>query len=373
MTTDFLQPSSAVQFPLCPEENIYVCGHRGMVGSAIVRKLREKGCLNILTRTHGELDLTNQKAVHDFFTKHQIDRVILAAAKVGGIHANNTYPAEFIYQNIMIQANVIHAAWQAGVKHLLFLGSSCIYPKLAPQPMQESHLLTGPLEPTNESYAIAKIAGIKMCEAYNRQYGTFYRSVMPTNLYGPGDNYHLENSHVIPAMIRKYHLAKLALSMDEEGIGIDIASYGEIPTDIRDAIGLNDDNTLQKSVTPKVILWGSGTPRREFLYVDDMARASLYVMELSQDYFTTTDPDHYKPSFVNVGIGVDQTIRETASLVSQVVGFPGETIFDSTRLDGTPRKLLNTSAITKMGWKPQLSLQQGLKKAYAAYLAGLTT
>ena len=268
-------------------EKIFVAGHRGMVGSALVRQLHRLGCDNIVTRSHAELDLTEQAAVREFFQTEKVDRVVLAAAKVGGIHANNIYRADFIYVNLMIQANVIHQAFKAGVQHLLFLGSSCIYPQLAPQPINETHLLTGPLEPTNEPYAIAKIAGIKMCESYNRQYNTCYRSVMPTNLFGPEDNYHLENSHVIPAMLRKYHLAKLAMDGNVSAIVADEKRYGVIPEDISLAIGYSaETKSLNKDHAPKVVLWGTGSPRREFLHVDDMAAACIHVMNLEQSHFT---------------------------------------------------------------------------------------
>ncbi len=346
-------------------ERIFVAGHRGMVGAAIVRQLRQLGCEDIVTRNHDELELTDQVAVRRFFTAEKVNRVVLAAAKVGGILANNTFPADFIYINTMIEANVIHEAYRAGVKDLLFLGSSCIYPKFAPQPMNEGHLLTGILEPTNEPYAIAKIAGIKMCEAYNRQFGTRFRSVMPTNLFGPGDNYHLENSHVVPAMLRKYHLAKLAMAGDAEGVKADEVRYGAIPGDICRAIGwIAGEGRLEKKRNPRVILWGTGSPRREFLHVDDMAAACVHVMGLDQSHFTAPSP-----SFLNVGAGEDITIRETAELIAELVGFDGETIFDSARPDGTPRKLLDTSRINSLGWRPRLSFREGLEDAYRAYLA----
>lgn len=300
-----------------------------MVGSAIVRVLEASGSADIVTRTHAELDLTNQTAVRNFFKDEQPDQVYLAAAKVGGIHANNTFPAEFIYQNLMMQANVIHEAWQHGVQKLLFLGSSCIYPKMASQPMREDALLTGTLEPTNEPYAIAKIAGIKLCESYNRQYGVDYRSVMPTNLYGLGDNYHPENSHVIPALIRRFHEAKIAGA-------------------------------------PSVSIWGTGTPKREFLYVDDMAAASVYVMNLDKNtYDAQTQP---MQSHINVGYGEDVTIRELAQTVGQVVGYKGEIVFDISKPDGTPRKWMDSSRLKALGWKPQVDLQSGLAKAYEDFV-----
>ncbi len=312
---------------------IYVAGHRGMVGSAIVRTLEAKGLTNIVTRTHAELDLTNQTAVKNFFATEKPDQVYLAAAKVGGIYSNNTFPAEFIYQNLMIQNNVIHQAFTSGVKKLLFLGSSCIYPKLAPQPMNEEVLLTGTLEPTNEPYAIAKIAGIKLCESYNRQYGTShdidYRSVMPTNLYGPEDNYHPENSHVIPALIRRFHEAKVAGAKE-------------------------------------VVIWGTGSPRREFLYVDDMAAASVFVMELTKDrYDLVTSP---MQNYLNVGFGTDITITHLATLISKVIGYQGQIVFDTTKPDGPSRKLLNCQRIRSIGWSPQVDLEVGLQKTYAQFL-----
>ena len=312
------------------QPKIYVAGHRGMVGSAIVRALEAEGQSNIMVRTHAELDLTNQAAVQAFIAQEKPDQIYLAAAKVGGIHANNTYPAEFIYQNLMMEANIIHAAWQAGVQKLLFLGSSCIYPKLAPQPMREDALLTGTLEATNEPYAIAKIAGIKLCESYNRQYGVDYRSVMPTNLYGVGDNYHPENSHVIPALISRFHEAKVAGA-------------------------------------PTVMIWGTGTPRREFLYVDDMAAASIYVMNLDKSvYDARTEP---MQSHINVGYGEDVTIRELAEAVGRSVGYIGEIVFDTTKPDGTPRKWMDSQRLNALGWKPKVDLSQGLEMAYQDFIA----
>ncbi len=311
------------------DQKVFVAGHRGMVGSAIVRQLQEKGYTNIVTATHAELDLTNQQAVNQFFQENQIDQVYLAAAKVGGIHANNEYPADFIYQNLMIEANIIHAAHQNNVQKLMFLGSSCIYPKFAQQPMQESELLTGTLEATNEPYAIAKIAGIKLCESYNRQFGRDYRSVMPTNLYGPHDNFHPENSHVIPALLRRFH----------------------------DAV---------KDDLDEVVIWGSGKPMREFLHVDDMAAASIYVMELDDTTFkANTQP---MLSHINVGTGIDCTIRELAETVAKVTGFQGKLSFDATKPDGTPRKLMDVSRLEQLGWKASISLEDGLKDAYQWYL-----
>ena len=311
------------------QPRIYVAGHNGLVGSAIVRTLRAQGYTNIVTRSHKELELTDQAQVREFFRTEKIDQVYLAAAKVGGIHANNTYPADFIYDNMMVQANVVHEARFNGVQKLLFLGSSCIYPRMAPQPIKEEYLMSGMLEPTNEPYAMAKIAGIKLCESYNRQYGTDYRSVMPTNLYGPGDNYHPENSHVIPALIRRFHEAKL-------------------------------------SNAPEVVIWGSGKPMREFLYVDDMAAACVHVMNLDQaTYARYTDPMH---SHINVGTGQDVTIAELARLVGEVVGYRGRIGFDTSKPDGTPRKLLDVSKLTQLGWQASTPLSEGLRQAYAAFV-----
>ncbi|NOX51702.1 MAG: GDP-L-fucose synthase [Gammaproteobacteria bacterium] len=308
---------------------IYVAGHRGMVGSAIVRKLESLGYSNLVTRTHAELDLCDQHATRAFFSENKIDAVYLAAARVGGIHANNTYPAEFIYQNLVVEVNVIHEAWASGVKQLLFLGSSCIYPKLAEQPMKESVLLTSALEPTNEPYAIAKIAGIKLCESYNRQYGVDYRSVMPTNLYGPNDNFHPENSHVIPAMLRRFHEAKLR----------------------GDA---------------SVLVWGTGNPKREFLHVDDMAAASIYVMELDKArYEKNTEP---MLSHINVGTGLDCTIRELSETIARVVGFQGKLEFDASKPDGSPRKLMDESRLRSLGWEASIALEDGLRDAYQWFL-----
>lgn len=312
------------------KQRVFIAGHRGMVGSAIVRQLEQRADIELVLRDRTQLDLLDSNAVQAFFHDNQIDQVYLAAAKVGGIVANNTYPAEFIYQNLMIEANIIHAAHLSGVQKLLFLGSSCIYPKLAKQPITESELLQGTLEPTNEPYAIAKIAGIKLCESYNRQYGRDYRSVMPTNLYGPHDNFHPSNSHVIPALIRRFHEAKLASA-------------------------------------PEVVVWGSGTPMREFLYVDDMAAASVHVMELADEiYQANTQP---MLSHINVGTGVDCTIRELAETVARVVGFTGNVTFDATKPDGTPRKLLDVSRLKALGWQYSVSLEEGLQQAYTWFLA----
>lgn len=311
------------------KKRIFVAGHRGMVGSAIVRQLSQRDNVEIITRTRSELDLLNQQAVNEFFASERIDEVYLAAAKVGGIHANNTYPADFIYENLMMECNIIHAAHSNNVQHLLFLGSSCIYPKLAAQPMTESALLTSTLEATNEPYAVAKIAGIKLCESYNRQYGRDYRSVMPTNLYGENDNFHPDNSHVIPALMRRFHEAKL-----------------------------NNDK--------EVVVWGTGTPMREFLFVDDMAAASIHVMELDNEtYQANTQP---MLSHINVGTGVDCTIREMAETMAKVVGFEGDVVFDSTKPDGTPRKLMDVSRLADLGWRYSVSLEEGLMHTYQWFL-----
>ena len=379
---------------LTPHSKIYIAGHRGLVGSAIVRKLQADGYKHIITRTHKELDLTEQQAVREFFQKEKIDYVVLAASKVGGIYANNTYPADFITINLQIQTNVISEAYKVGITKLLFLGSSCIYPKFAPQPMKEEYLLTGALEPTNEPYALAKISGLKMCEAYNRQYGTSYRSVMPTNLYGPGDNYHLENCHVLPAMIRKFHLAKLAMQGDLKGIQQDEAKYGPIPLDIKKSICLKPDSSgfldgynpsskqssphsslpTPHSLRPKVVLWGTGQARREFLYVDDMASACVFVMGLDQSVFSPRSSlltPQYAPSFFNIGSGQDQTIAETAEIVRLAIGYEGEVIFDNSKPDGTPRKLLDISKLTELVWKPIYSLEKGIRTVYQCYLRNI--
>lgn len=307
-------------------DKIYVAGHRGLVGSAIMRRLQIGGYTNIITRTHAELDLTDQRAVHAFFAEETPDFVFLAAAKVGGIYANNAYPADFIYQNMMIESNIIHAAYLSEVKKLLFLGSSCIYPKHAPQPMKEEHLLIGPLEPTNEPYALAKITGIKMCAAYNRQFGTSFMSVMPTNLYGPGDNYDLHNSHVLPALIRKLHDAIVGGERD-------------------------------------VVVWGTGSPRREFLHSDDLADACVFLME------------KYGPidvgEFINIGVGTDISIRELAELTARIVGFEGGFVFDHTKPDGAPRKLLDVERVRVLGWEAKIPLSAGIEKVYRDYVLNL--
>jgi GDP-L-fucose synthase len=317
---------------------IYIAGHRGLVGSAIVRRLQRAGHNQLVTRTHAELDLTDAQATQTFFDQEKPEAVFLAAAKVGGIVANNSYPAEFIRDNLAIQTNVIHSAWKSGVKRLLFLGSSCIYPKLAPQPMREHDLLTGPLEPTNRPYALAKIAGIEMCWSYNRQYGTQFLAAMPTNLYGPGDNYHATNSHVIPALLRKFHEAKV-----------------------------RGDST--------VTVWGTGTPRREFLYSDDMADACVFLMNLPADRYAAllgsdeSNTGRFEPPLVNIGVGQDITIAELAATVAQVVGYSGSIVYDSSKPDGTPRKLMDVGLLSRAGWKASTGLQAGLCVAYSEFVA----
>jgi len=317
-----------------PESKIFVAGSKGLVGSALVRRLRAEGFTNLLLPEIDELDLCSQRDVSEFFKSEKPEYVLLAAAKVGGIHANNTYPAEFIHINLAIQSNVIHESWRSGVKRLLFLGSSCIYPRLAPQPMKEEHLLTGLLEPTNEPYAIAKIAGIKMCESYNRQYGTEFIAVMPTNLYGPGDNFHPDNSHVLPALIRRFHEAKV-------------------------------------NGAKEVVVWGTGTPRRELLYVDDMAAGSVYLLGLSTVKISPELLNYPKPCFVNLGTGVDLTIRELAETVAAVVGYMGGIAFDCSKPDGTPRKLQDVSRMTTLGWQAKTSLREGLERTYAWFLENM--
>jgi GDP-L-fucose synthase len=313
-----------------PDSRIYVAGHRGLVGAALVRRLQAQGYRNLILRTRSELDLLNQQAVLDFFSAERPEFVFLAAAKVGGIHANQNYPAEFIHQNLLIQCNIIHASYLHQVKRLLFLGSSCIYPKFAPQPMREECLLTGSLEPTNEPYAVAKIAGIKMCEAYNRQYGTSFLPVMPTNLYGPGDNFDLENSHVLPALIRKFHEAKTNNS-------------------------------------PTVTVWGSGTPRREFLHVDDLAECCLFLLQLPEARFAPLTRELH-PTIINIGVGEDLSILELAEIVKEVVGFSGRLVFDASKPDGTPQKLLEISRIRELGWQAKITLAAGIATTYEWYL-----
>ena len=339
---------------------IYVAGHQGLVGSAIVRKLNSEGYTNIITRTHGELDLIRQEQVETFFKKEKPDYVFLAAAKVAGIWGNNLYPAQFIYENIVIQTNIIHASYLYEAKKLLFLGSSCIYPKLCPQPIKEEFLLSDYLEPTNEPYAIAKIAGIKMCQSYNRQYKTRYVSVMPNNLYGPNDNFNLETSHVLPALIRKFHLAKLAAAGDWEGVQKDETAHGPIPDDIKTSIGLDpitNQPINQSTHQPSVILWGTGSPRREFLHVDDLSDACLFLMS----HYDESEP-------INIGWGKDQTIRDLAETICNIVGYEGAKKWDSGKPDGTPRKLLDVSRLTAKGWQAKISLEDGIRQVYRWYL-----
>lgn len=343
---------------------IFVAGSRGLVGSAIVRRLKKEGYSNILAPVHSELELMDQQAVSDYFEKEKPEYVFLAAAKVGGIMANNTYPADFIYRNLMIQNSIIHQSFVHNVKKLLFLGSSCIYPKHCPQPMKEEYLMTGPLEPTNSPYAVAKIAGIEMCHAYNRQYSTHYLAVMPTNLYGPNDNFGLENSHVLPAFIRKFHLAKLATKGDWESIQKDEACYGPIPDDIKVSLGIKHQSSTK---SPIVTLWGTGTPRREFLYVDDLADACVFLMKSYDIHTSYLRPD--TSPLINIGTGKDQTIKELAEIVARVVGFEGKVEWDSSKPDGTLQKLLDVSLLSNMGWKPNVSLKDGIRRTYEAYLA----
>jgi len=372
-----------------PTSKIYVAGHRGLVGSALVRRLEAAGYANLLTRTHAELDLERQDQVDAFFAKERPDYVFLAAAKVGGIHANSTYPVDFLLRNLKIQNNVIEACWRHKVEGLLFLGSSCIYPGLAPQPLKEEYLLSSPLEPTNEPYAIAKIAGIELCEAFNRQYSTRFLSTMPTNLYGPNDNYDLENSHVLPALIRKFHLAKLALQGDWTAIKSDEERFGPIPSDVRSNLTAISPSPLSYSSfgsyssthpsssnpSASITLWGTGSPRREFLYSDDLADACIFLMQQIDDIFSSRSPLLPVPSrssavahLINIGYGSDLTIRELAEMVAGTGGFDGKPDWDSTKPDGTPKKLLDVSRLSALGWKPQVSLKSGIRMAYEDYL-----
>ena len=372
---------------------IYVAGHSGMVGSAIVGCLGAEGYDNLVMRTHEDLDLTDQTAVRNFFHGEKMDYVVLAAAKVGGIQANSSNPAEFIYQNLMIESNVIHEAFRAGVKRLLFLGSSCIYPKYAPQPLKEEYLLSDRLEPTNEPYAIAKIAGIKICQAYNQQYQTKYRAVMPTNLYGPNDNFDLENSHVLPALIRKFHLAKLAMQRDWQAIQENEAEYGPIPAYFRSNLE-TIAGTVGHPTAPNrgaVQLWGSGSPKREFLHVDDLASACLLLMNLPDDQYDAlcapplenrtapaeaSDAANYplaahvppQVAHINIGTGKDLTIGELSEIVKEVIGFTGDVIWDRTKPDGVPQKLLDVSRIMQIGWQPRIKLTDGIRLTCASYL-----
>jgi GDP-L-fucose synthase len=358
------------------DSRIFVAGHRGMVGSAIVRFLKAGGYNRLITRTRLELDLLDQLAVRHFFRTESIDYVVLAAAKVGGILANNTYRADFIYQNLMIECNVIHEAFSAGVQRLLFLGSSCIYPKHAPQPMKEAYLLSGVLEPTNQPYAIAKIAGIELCQSYNRQHGTRYRCIMPTNLYGPNDSYDLNNSHVLPALIRKFHLARLAEESNWSAIQKDEAVHGPIPDAFRAHLcipfpsGADVSERLSLSragaESPVVQLWGTGAARREFLHVDDMASAAVFIMQLEDSRYGQATQDG-RITHINIGTGEDLTIRELAEKAQAVAGFSGRVLWDHNQPDGTPQKLLDVSVLNRLGWKPGIPLTEGLQQTFLDY------
>jgi GDP-L-fucose synthase len=362
--------------PLTQDSRIFVAGHRGMVGSAIVRFLKAEGYKRLITRTHRELDLMDQQAVRRFFRTEPIDYVVLAAAKVGGIQANNTYRADFIYQNLMIECNVIHQAFSAGVRRLLFLGSSCIYPKHAPQPMKEEYLLSGVLEPTNQPYAIAKIAGIELCQSYNRQHGTRYRCVMPTNLYGPNDSYDLNNSHVLPALIRKFHLARLVEESNWRAIQKDETVHGPIPDLFRThlCIPFASDSDVSEKLSPipaspkhpVVQLWGTGSARREFLHVDDMASATVFIMQLEDSRYDQATRDG-QITHINIGTGEDLTISDLSKKVQVVTGFSGRVLWDRTQPDGTPQKLLDVSVLNRLGWKPGIPLSEGLQQTYLAY------
>lgn len=334
------------------QAKVYVAGHRGLVGSAVVRKLQAEGYSNLVLRTSKELDLRNQPDVAQFFLEEKPDYVFLAAAKVGGIIANSSYPADFIYDNLMIQNNVIHNAYLAGIKRLLFLGSTCIYPKLAPQPMKEEYLLTGPLEPTNDAYAIAKIAGVTMCRSYNRQYGTRFLAAMPTNLYGPNDNFDLEKSHVLPALIRKFHEARISQERREKSD--ETSNISHLASDV--------------SPDDKVIIWGSGAPYREFLHVDDLADACLFLTNLPEEIFSSLLTLHSSPALINIGTGEEVTIRDLAQLVKEVVGFSGELAFDTSKPDGTLRKLCDVSRLHSLGWRHKIGLQEGLREVYKWFL-----
>jgi len=341
---------------------IYVAGHHGLVGSALLRRLQAEGYTNLMTRTHSELDLTRQAEVEAFFEDERPEYVFLAAAKVGGIWANETWPAEFIYKNLAIQTNVIHAAWKTDAQGLVFLGSSCIYPRECPQPMKEKHLLSGSLEVTNEPYAVAKIAGVKMCQFYNRQFGTNFMSVMPTNLYGPHDNFDLETSHALPALIRKCHLAKLAAGGDWEAIEKDESRFGPIPDDVRRALGLEADPSQLTPCSPEVVLWGSGNPRREFLHVDDLADACLFLIQNVSA--SELEARGWPNAMVNIGCGKDMTIRDLVLLIKEIVGFEGDMAFDQTKPDGTLQKLLDISKMQSLGWSPRISLRDGIRQTY---------
>ena len=361
------------------DSRIYIAGHTGLVGSALYRKLEADGYTNLITRTHAELDLERQADVEGFFKKEKPEYVFLAAAKVGGIWANNTYPAEFIYNNLVIQTNVIHSAWKVGANRLLFLGSSCIYPRECPQPMKEEHFLTGPLEVTNEPYAVAKIAGVEMCQSYNRQYGTDFLAVMPTNLYGPHDNFDLETSHVLAAFIRKFHLAKLAVQGDWASIQKDEAHYGPIPDDVLASLAsiseLHGHGSsvpsaycpVPSQAQPAVALWGSGRPRREFLHVDDLVDGCLFLMNLEREKLSSLLTADRLP-LINIGWGKDISIEELAILIKKTVGFDGDIVFDTTKPDGTPQKLLDVARMAELGWQAKISLKDGISRVYKWYL-----
>jgi GDP-L-fucose synthase len=359
------------------DSRIYTAGHTGLVGSALYRKLKAEGYTNLITRTHAELDLKRQADVENFFEKEKPEYVFLAAAKVGGIWANTTYPGEFIYDNLVIQTNVIHSAWKVGVNRLLFLGSSCIYPRECPQPMKEEYFLTGPLEATNEPYAVAKIAGVEMCQSYNRQYGTDFLAVMPTNLYGPNDNFDLETSHVLAALIRKFHLAKLAVQGDWKGIQEDESIFGPITEDITASLvsiskSHGHDSLLPADhcklvADPAVVLWGSGLPRREFLHVDDLAEACLFLMSHEGKKIRPLLTADRLP-LLNIGWGKDISIEELAILIKKTIGFDGDLVFDTTKPDGTPQKLLDVARMAELGWKAKISLKEGVRRVYRWYL-----
>ena len=359
------------------ESRIYVAGHTGLVGSALLRALLARGCTNFITRSHAELDLERQSAVEAFFETEKPEYVLLAAAKVGGIWANKTYPAEFIYNNLAIQTNVIHSAWKAGAKRLLFLGSSCIYPRECAQPMKEEYLLTGPLETTNKPYAVSKIAGVEMCQSYNRQYGTSFISVMPTNLFGPNDNFHLETSHVLPALIRKFHLAKLASHGDWQAVQKDESLYGPIPEEIlANLLSISRTNgyepplpaaRCQLPADPAVTLGGTGSPRREFLHVDDLADACLFLMALTEEELRSLLTTERFP-LINIGWGKDISIKELSMMIKDIVGFTGDIVFDTTKPDGTPRKLLDVTRMAELGWKAKIPIKEGIEQTYSWYL-----
>jgi GDP-L-fucose synthase len=347
------------------KSKIYVAGHRGLAGSAIVRELQRQGYANIVTRTHTELDLEDAAATQRFFDQEKPEVVFLAAAKVGGIHANNSYPVDFLMSNLLIEANICRAAHRAQVKRLVFLGSSCIYPRDCPQPIREEYLLTGPLEATNRPYALAKIAGVEMCWSYNRQYGTKWLAAMPTNLYGPGDNYDLDNSHVLPALMRKFHLAKLAQQGDLAGIARDEVLHGKIPKDVKAMLGIGSQSSAL-SPQSSVILWGSGKPKREFLYVDDLANALVYLATLDEQRYNALVAPSQCP-LINIGTGTDLTIRELAETVAAVVGYKGKFVQDTSKPDGTMRKVMDVSKIQGLGWKAATSLQQGITLTYRIF------